>query len=125
MPTLLQQILDTVQATGKKVDELVKWQVAMDEKCLAHRGQTDDLKLTVYGNPGNNGLKDKVLKLWCCKKSMSRWRDFWMGVWRLVAAGLIIAVGTWLFLLYKNTRFNEQNKSNEQYKETSRQDSER
>lgn len=82
-----------------KLDELLLWKAALDERCKAHREQTDDVRETLYGNP--NGVVKKVNTLWNCKKYASKWKDFWMYILKVVVAIGIISVVGWLLSVYR------------------------
>lgn len=82
-----------------KLDELLIWKATLDERCKAHRKETNDVRETLYGNP--NGVVKKVNTLWNCKKYASKWKDFWMYVLKVVVATGVIALIGWLLLVYK------------------------
>jgi len=86
-----------------KLDELLQWKAALDERCKAHREQTDDVRETLYGNP--NGVVKKVNSLWNCKKSIQETQKLWKTTLvyilsRLTVASIIALIG-WLLLVYK------------------------
>lgn len=89
----------TLQSIDRNVNKLLQWKAALDERCEAHRQQTNDVRKTLYGNP--NGVIKKVNTLWDCKKYASKWKDFWMYVLKVVVAAGVIAVVGWLLLVYK------------------------
>lgn len=88
----------TIDAIAGKVDELLVWQGRMEERCTSHRIQTDELRKTVFDNPG---LKLKVQTLWNCKQNITKWREFWMIILRYLIIAVIISVCGFLFVMYK------------------------
>ena len=86
-----------------KLDELLLWKAALDERCKAHREKTDDVRKTLYGNP--NGVVKKVNTLWNCKKNLQETQKLWKTTLiyilsRLTVVGIIVLIG-WLLLVYK------------------------
>lgn len=93
------EVKDSLNSMDGKLDELVTWKAALNERCKAHREQTDDMRETLYGNP--NGIVKTVNNLWNFKKNASRWRDFWLYVLKIVVAAAVIASAGWLLAAYK------------------------
>ena len=93
------EVKDGLKSMDGKLNELVTWKAVLDERCDTHRGQTADVRETLYGNP--NGVVKRVNTLWNGKKYATKWRDFWMYVLKIVVATAIIAFGGWLLLVYK------------------------
>lgn len=83
-----------------RLDTLVIWQAGHTEKHETIDRDMDDYKDTLYGNPG--GLKSKVDRLWNYKTDVTRWKDFWMYVFRVVIAGGVIGLIVWLFEVFKH-----------------------
>ena len=94
----LEQIYEKLESVDGKVDTLLVWKARIDERCKAHRQQTDELRETVFENPG---LKSKVERLWNCKKAMTRQKEFWLGVLRTVLSYGIIGIAVWLLFIFK------------------------
>lgn len=86
-----------LEKIDSNVDEIMIWKSALDVRCEAHRTQTNEVRKTVYGNPGSvNGLQFEVSRLSNCKKSLTKLQEFFIFILRvLVIFGIIEAV-TWL-----------------------------
>jgi hypothetical protein len=82
-----------------KLDDLLIWRGGLDERCKAHREQTDEVRDVLFANP--TGLKSKVERLWNGKTGASRWKDFWMFILRSAIIFGILGIVGWLLLLYK------------------------
>lgn len=93
------EVKDGLKSMHGKLDKLLIWRAALDERCTAHREQTDDVRETLYGNP--NGVVKKVNTLWNGKKHATKWKDFWMYVLKIIVAASIISLVSWLLLVYK------------------------
>jgi len=92
----------TLLKIDSNIDELMIWKSALDERCDAHRKQTAEVRRTVYGNPGSaNGLQFEVSRLSNCKKSLTKLREFWVFILKILLITGIISVVTWLFRIYK------------------------
>lgn len=92
----------------RKVDGLSEWRAALDERCTAHRGTTEDIKDEVYGNP--HGLKavvsenaQQIKMLSNCKTRLNKTKDFFIFILRSLLTAAIIGLAIWLMSLYKST----------------------
>jgi len=94
-----EQVVTKLDIINDKVDELLQWKAAMDERCFAHRQQTDELRNVVFSNPG---LKSKVERLWNGRANITKWRDFWLHVLRVLITTAIIGAVGWLLIVFKN-----------------------
>lgn len=90
----IDEVYAIVKETAGKVNELVEWKAGLSERCEAHREKTEELRDVVFGNPG--GLRSKVEKLWNCKNGITRWRDFWMYVLKIIVAAGALGLIAWL-----------------------------
>lgn len=101
----LEGIHNTLTSVDTKLDDLLQWKAAMDERCESHREQTKEVREILFGNPGSDksGLKTNVERLMNYKKNISRWRDFWMYILKVVLATAILSVAGWLLLIYKGS----------------------
>ncbi|GAH62541.1 unnamed protein product, partial [marine sediment metagenome] len=91
-------ILDKLNEMDPKLDELLTWKaVHKEEHKVIHR-DVNEIRETLFENPG---LKAQVQTLMNCKRHISKWRDFWLGVLRTVIAAAIVAVLMWLMLIYR------------------------
>ena len=97
----LQQILEKLTTIEEKIGDLSEWKAAMDERCAAHRQQTDELRAVLFNNNPNPGIKTKVETLWNYKRDITRWRGFWMGILGPAITAGIIGLGVWLLMIYK------------------------
>jgi len=91
-------ILDKLNEMDVKLDELLTWKaVHKTEHKVIHRDVTE-VRSELFGNPG---LKSQVQTLMNCKRHVSKWRDFWLAVLKIVVAAAIVAVLMWLMWIYK------------------------
>jgi len=91
-------IIEKLEVMDGKLDELLTWKaVHKEEHKVIHRDVTE-IRETLFDNPG---LKSQVQTLMNNKKNISRWRDFWLGVLKIVIGAAIVAVLMWLMLVYK------------------------
>ena len=96
------EIHDKVGEIDNKISKLLQWCSAMDERCLSHRKETDEVRRTVYGNPSKtNGLQFQVDRLLKCKNEINKWREYGFFLLKVLSASAIIAVVTFLLKLYK------------------------
>jgi len=99
-----QKIWQKLEQMDGKLDNLLQWRAAVDERCRAHHADTEEVRKTVYGNPGStNGLQFEVSRLMNCKKETRRWKDFWIFVLRSLVIFGIIGIIMWLMGLYKGS----------------------
>jgi len=96
----MSEVLDKLNEMDPKLDELLLWKAAHEEGHKTIDRDVDEVRETLFGN-GNPGLKSQVQTLMNCKQGISRWRDFWMGVLKVVIAAIIIMVLTWFMVLYQ------------------------
>lgn len=85
--------------------ELGKWRAALDERCKAHREQTDDMRTVLFEDNPNPGLVKQVNSLSNCKKSIQETQKLWKTTLiyilsRLTIVGVIALIG-WLLSVYK------------------------
>ena len=98
----IDQVYEKLELIEVTVSEIRRWQAGLDERCLAHRQQTDELRKDVYGSNGNNsGMKSKITLLWMGEKTVVKWKTFWFSVLRGVLVTCIIGFILWLLLQYK------------------------
>jgi len=104
---LLQTILTGVQTANEKLNGLLEWKGAVEQRCKDRGTMLKDIKNAVFGNPTpENGLVSKVQRLLNCKQNTSQskidWRQFWLSVLsRLIVWGTISTIGFALFI-YKS-----------------------
>lgn len=106
MPTKIEEKLD---AANDKLDLILQWKAGFEERCVAHRAQTNEIRVVLFGKDNKGGLIRRVDGLNYCKESISRWRDFWMYVLRIVVATCILSLAAWLLFIYReysNQRMN-------------------
>jgi len=92
------QILEKLNGMDTKLDELLLWKAAHRESHKIIDRDITEVRDTLFENPG---LKSQVQTLVNCKQNISRWRNFWMDVLKLVVVAAIIAVLSWFLFLYK------------------------
>ena len=95
----------TLQSMDGKLDELIVWKAVLNERCGAHREQTDNIRTVLFENNPNPGLVSKVNSLTNCKKDIQETQKLWKTTLiyilsRLLVVG-IIALISWLLLVYK------------------------
>lgn len=95
----MQQIISKLDNINTKVDQLLLWKAALNERCDSHLKNTNEMHKTLYDNPG---IVSKVQRLENCKKflasNQSRWADFWM---YLLKALVVISVVSFVSLMVK------------------------
>jgi|GEM_PF-6169926 len=87
-----------LDAANEKLDLMLQWKAGFEERCIAHRTQTDEVRVALFGK---NGLVRRVNGLNYCKESISRWKDFWMYVLKIVIVTFIISLAGWLLFIYR------------------------
>ena len=100
----MNEVLEKLNKMDSKLDDLLLWKAAHKESHKIIDRDIGEVRDTLFENPG---LKSQVQTLMNCKRNVSRWRDFWMGVLKLVVATAIIATLTWFLFLYKKGGPNE------------------
>lgn len=89
---------------GDKLDVLLQWKASFEARCFAHIEKTDEVRFTLYGENGQDGLKMQVASLIQSSKAHSRWADFGMGVLRVVVATAIVAIGGLILIVYSGNQ---------------------
>ena len=96
---------ELLKQMNSKLDELLLWRAALDERCVAHREQTAEHRKVLFDNPG---LKSKVDRLWNCKHDLKTRREnvinFFMGVLKLLVVAAIVGITVWLLYIYKTVK---------------------
>lgn len=100
------QILEKLNEMNGKLDKLLQWKAAHQESHKTIDRDITEVRDTLFENPG---LKSQVQTLINCKQNISRWRNFWMSILRLIVVAAIIAVIGWFMFLYKKGGSNEIN----------------
>lgn len=109
----MQQVLEKLETievrttdTNKKVDQILQWKAGMEIQCEAHRGKTEEVRVTLFGSDNSEGLKGRVARLWNCKGDLrnakAKWQDFWMYVLKSLVVAGVIAIAILLFGVYKH-----------------------
>lgn len=98
------QVLEKLNEMDTKLDVLLLWKAAHQESHKTINRDIDELRDTLFENPG---LKSQVQTLVDCGRNISRWRNFWMDVLKLVAVAAIVMVLTWCMVLYQKGDLNE------------------
>lgn len=106
----MSEVLDKLNEMDGKLDKLLMWKAAHEEGHKTIDRDVNEVRETLYGN-GNPGLKSQVQTLMNCKQGMSRWKDFWMGVLKVVFAALIVTVLMWFMLLYQKGGIDKEAKA--------------
>lgn len=96
------RIYDKLNKIDAKIGKLMVWKATLDERCTAHRGETNEVRKTIYGNPGSaDGVQFKVERLWQCKKNLTKFQEFWIYVLKILLITGIVSLVTWLMSIYK------------------------
>ena len=75
------------------IRELLQWRSALDERCGNHRILTDEVRATIYGNPGKaDGLQFTVSHLTNSKEISTKRKQFWAFVLRSVIIAFIVSL---------------------------------
>lgn len=103
----LDGIATSTASINGKVDELLLWRAAMEERCTHHSRETISIKTTLYGRDGAaGGLVTDVQRLKNCKEDKKRsevqYRGVILGVLQTLIATGIILVALWLMSLYRS-----------------------
>lgn len=105
-----ERIYEKLETIDEKVSELLQWRSAVNERCMAHRKETDNLNKEVFGNP--NGIKKQVMeidkrleiaegKVSHSSEKETRKMDFFAYILQgLIVSGLLAFV-VFMFKLYK------------------------
>ena len=91
-------ILDKLNQMDVKLDELLTWKAVHKAEHKGIYRDVSEIRETLFENPG---LKAQVQTLMNGRRYTSKWKEFWMGVLRIVLAAAIVAVLMWLMLIYK------------------------
>lgn len=93
------EIVKKLDEANKKLDTLLQWRAGLEERCIAHRKETDEVRGTLYNKP--NGVVACVNRLTMSQKSASRWNDFWVYILKVVIAACVIWLVAWLLSIYR------------------------
>ena len=75
------------------VNSLLQWRSALDVRCRGHRDLTDEVRTTIYGNPGKvDGLQFTVSHLINSKETSTKRKQFWAFVLRSVIIAFIVSL---------------------------------
>ena len=95
------KIEEGLKTVNEKLDEMLQWKAGFEERCVAHKSQTEEVRNTLFGDRGCNGMVKQVDRLVQCKGELSRWRDFRIGLFKIVVAAAIISLVSWLLFIYR------------------------
>jgi len=95
------EIIKKLDEANGKLDQMLQWRAGLEERCKAHNQRTEEIRKILFDNP--NGLIARVNRLNNYKRSLSRWRDFWMYILKTVIVAFIIALAAWLFTVYRDS----------------------
>ncbi len=88
-----------------KLDEILRWMAAHDQKHEADDRDVKELRAEMYGN-GHSGVKRTLDRLWqrCeLRTCTSMWKRFAFSLLGKVMAGGILMFIGWLLWVYRNT----------------------
>jgi len=94
------KIYEKLEAIEAKVDKLLLWKVEHVEAHKLLERDVADVRSSLFDNPG---IIDRVNALWNYRTDVTRWRQFWLDVFRYVLVASIVGVATWLLIIYKQS----------------------
>ncbi len=106
----MDQILATLNTINAKLDNLIQWKAVHQESHKTIDRDMNEVRDTLFES---SGLKSQVQTLMNGSTSISRWRDFGMGILKLVVVAAIIAVTTWFMVEHQKGGQNEILKASE------------
>lgn len=92
------EILEKLNEISGKIDELLTWKAVHKQEHKVVYRDVSEIRSVLFENPG---LKAQVQTLMNCKRNISKWKEFWMAVLKIVLAAAIVAILMWLMLIYK------------------------
>lgn len=100
----ISKIFKKLSEIDSKIDELLQWKAAQEERCVAHREKTEELRTEIFGE---EGVKIKVQRLLNCKGAfrdrIALWRDFGMYVLKAIVVACLLAAIAFLLKTYKSS----------------------
>lgn len=94
------KIYEKLDIIDGKVDKLLIWKAGHVKAHELVERDIADNRAVLFDNPG---LISRVDTLWNCKSGTAKWREFWLGVLRYLVVAGVVAVVTWMLLLYKGS----------------------
>ena len=93
------KIYEKLDIIDGKVDEILLWKAAhITAHGLIERDVADN-RAVLFENPG---VISKLNTLWNCKSNVTEWKRFWLEIFKYLIVAGVVAVVTWLLLLYKS-----------------------
>jgi len=93
-----EKIIEKLEQMDGKLDKLLTWKEVHKAEHKTIYRDVEEMRGVLFENPG---LKAQVQSLMNCKRNISRWREFWLGVLKTVVAAAIISIVLWLMMIYK------------------------
>ena len=108
------KIYRKLEQMDSRIVVVLRHQAAIDERCIAHKELTTEVRKTLYGNP--DGLTKQVQKLVNCKtnineekaeeeKRSERWKKFWLFILQSVVVWFIIGATIFFLKVFKAIQF--------------------
>lgn len=91
-------VLDKLNEMDRKLDELLTWKAVHKTEHKVINRDVTEVREVLFANPG---IKSQVQTLMNGRRNISKWKEFWMSVLRIVVAAAIVAVLMWFMLIYK------------------------
>jgi len=91
-----------LDAMDKKLDTMLLWRASFEQRYVFHEDKIEELRGTIYGEKGTNGMVKQVDRLVQSKGQFNKWQDFWLCILKVVIATSIISLAGWLFFMYKS-----------------------
>lgn len=98
------QVFEKLNGMDNKLDNLLQWKAVHQESHKIINRDLTEVRDTLFENPG---LKAQVQTLVNSSHHLFRWRNFWMGVLKLVTVAALVAVLMWFMVLYQKGGLNE------------------
>jgi len=105
-----EEILKKLDGMDVKLDELLTWKAVHKAEHKGINRDVSEIRETLFDNPG---IKAQVQTLMNGRRNISKWKEFWMGVLRIVVAAAIVAVLMWFMLIYKKGALKNGSGANE------------
>ena len=96
----MQQILTKLDAIDGKVDQLLIWKAEHTKQHEMLERDVADNRAVLFENPG---LITKVSQLYQGSSQSKVMKGFWLDVLKFVVATALVAVITWLLVVYKRS----------------------
>ncbi|KKM48095.1 hypothetical protein LCGC14_1558020 [marine sediment metagenome] len=87
------KVYEKLDSIDSKVDKLLIWKAAHVTAHESIERDVSDNRAALFENPGVISNMSYLLN---CKKTLTRWQEFWMNVLRYLIVAAVVAVVIWL-----------------------------